>query len=876
MARDESPNPDENPLSLAESAFALVEADAAAAAGLAERALALARSRRQLEAQVAALHALSFARHELGDTRALGDIRAAIRIGERHGLTRRTALARRRLAMDLADRGAIRAALRELDRARASLDPLEQARSEVFRIGVLWYAGDSTQPLAGSDRALTTLRREGDTFWEAQLLRNRGGLLAERGDLGVAEPDLVRARDLFAGIGAKAAAFAMESELARIAYARGDIPGCLARLDAIDTRELSARTAAVHEILRARTLATAHLWTEALEALEQAQAIWRRSARDDHEGRLEVIRLTLLAGDPVRARALALRAQRSFAAQHRQLHAARAAGLALSAAIAAGEVRRSTLRSGRRAAAILAAGGWREDALRLRLAVARAAIELDSIEVARRELAACAPLRRRGPVADRVETWHVMALIRMAGGDADAAQQAARRGLRLLEDHRAGLGASDLRASASETGAGLARLGLRIALAHRPPGPLFEWAEALRGNALRLAPVTPPKSAELRDAMTELRQVSADLTRAEHGGRSTRTLLARQVRLETQVRRAFRHSAGDAQPSRARPTRTEIAKRLGDRALAEFVESDGHLTAVTLERGRLTRHDLGPLAPVAEQLEWLRFGLTRLAHLHRRAPQRATILDGARVSAERLDRHLLRPLAHTLGGGELVIVPTGALHDLPWSTLPSLRGRPLVVSPSAAAWWALQRPRRRRGRVVLVRGPHLRHAGVEIGAISSLYPGPLTLTGRAAAATAVLQALDGAMIAHLACHGRFRSDSPLFSSLGLADGPLNAYELQQLRRAPELIVLSACDLAVSSTHPGDELLGFAAALLDMGTRTIIASVMPVPDAPAKRLMLDLHRHMVGGASPAVALAQAQAALPARESALNGFVCLGSG
>ena len=82
-----------------------------------------------------------------------------------------------------------------------------------------------------------------------------------------------------------------------------------------------------------------------------------------------------------------------------------------------------------------------------------------------------------------------------------------------------------------------------------------------------------------------------------------------------------------------------------------------------------------------------------------------------------------------------------------------------------------------------MRGPHLRHAGVEIAAISSLHPRAVTLTGRAAAATAVLQALDGASIAHLACHGRFRSDSPLFASLELADGPLNAYELQQLRRA---------------------------------------------------------------------------------------------
>lgn len=94
----------ENPLALAESALVLVESDAAAAARVAERALETARSHNDAEAQVAALHALSYARHELGDPRAIRDIRAAIRIGTQHGLTRRTALARRRLAMDLADR----------------------------------------------------------------------------------------------------------------------------------------------------------------------------------------------------------------------------------------------------------------------------------------------------------------------------------------------------------------------------------------------------------------------------------------------------------------------------------------------------------------------------------------------------------------------------------------------------------------------------------------------------------------------------------------------------------------------------------------------------------------------------------------------------
>ena len=158
---------------------------------------------------------------------------------------------------------------------------------------------------------------------------------------------------------------------------------------------------------------------------------------------------------------------------------------------------------------------------------------------------------------------------------------------------------------------------------------------------------------------------------------------------------------------------------------------------------------------------------------------------------------------------------------------------------------------------MLAAGPHLRHARAELNAVAELYPGATTLQGRAADVGSVLRAIDGASIAHFACHGRMRSDSPLFSSLELADGPLNVYELQQLRRPPELVVLSSCDLATSATHPGDELLGFAAALLNMGTRTVIASTVPVPDAAAKRLMCALHEQLAARQPPARALAHAQ-------------------
>jgi len=49
------------------------------------------------------------------------------------------------------------------------------------------------------------------------------------------------------------------------------------------------------------------------------------------------------------------------------------------------------------------------------------------------------------------------------------------------------------------------------------------------------------------------------------------------------------------------------------------------------------------------------------------------------------------------------------------------------------------------------------------------------------------------------------------SSLELADGPMTALDLQWLRRAPEILLLSACDLALSARHPSDELLGLSTA-----------------------------------------------------------------
>ena len=863
----------EDPLALAEAAFDRVQADAAGAADDARRALRLARSRRLPEAQVVALHALAFAQDELGDPRGLRTARAAVRIAERHRLTDRAALARRRVAAVLEARGNTRAALRELDMASASMDAHELARTEVFRISARHVAGLPLGRIDATERALATLRRADDRIWEARLLNNRGLSLALRGDTARAESDLARARDLYLGLGAREAAFATELNLIRTTLARGELPLALKRLDAIGPEQVAPYNVGDLEMLRAEVLAAARVMDEALQALERSQVVWRRRRTDYPDEALEAIRLTLLAGDPTRALALARRTAARFRARGAELHRARAVGLGLAAACAAGAVRRTAIDAGRQAAAALAAAGWRDEALRVRLTVARGAAQLGISEIARHELHACEALRRRGTVGDRIEYRHVEALIALAAGDGARAQRSARRGLRLLDEYRAALGAADLRATASSLGVELARLGLRIALADSGrPERVLGWSERLRASALRLEPVTPPRIPALRDAQTALRQVTVEVRAAEHAGRPARALVTRQAALEATIRDLARHApGGPADGPDEAPSRRPLTDALGDRALLELVELDGELTGLVLAGGRLTRHRLGAAEPVQSEHEWLRFALARISRLRRGAPQASASREGARRSAQTLDELLILPLASQLDDRELVLAPTGALHALPWALLPSLRGRPLTIAPSAATWLMCQsRPRRRR-KVVLAAGPHLRHARAEMNAVAELYPGAITLQGRTADVGSVLRAIDGASIAHFACHGRMRSDSPLFSSLELADGPLNVYELQHLRRPPELVVLSSCDLAMSATHPGDELLGFAAALLNMGTRTVIASTVPVPDAAAKRLMRALHEQLAARQPPARALAHAQRLVARGESALTGIV-----
>jgi CHAT domain-containing protein len=93
-------------------------------------------------------------------------------------------------------------------------------------------------------------------------------------------------------------------------------------------------------------------------------------------------------------------------------------------------------------------------------------------------------------------------------------------------------------------------------------------------------------------------------------------------------------------------------------------------------------------------------------------------------------------------------------------------------------------------------------------------------------------------------------------------------------------VLSACESGLSDVHPGDELMGLAAALFSLGTATVVGSVSAIPDARTVPLMAAFHRRAASGATAAVALAKAQTEVEQERStdlpAAGGFITIGAG
>jgi len=267
----------------------------------------------------------------------------------------------------------------------------------------------------------------------------------------------------------------------------------------------------------------------------------------------------------------------------------------------------------------------------------------------------------------------------------------------------------------------------------------------------------------------------------------------------------------------------------------------------------------------------------------------------ARVQARLLGGAIAAPLVAAVPASvtHLVIVAGGPLTTLPFDVLELPDGRKLIerfsvsYAPSASVYAALRRraadadddgrpgtPAGARG--VLAFGaperprrsgvarwdtlPPLPAAAAEAREVARLVPRSLVRLGRDASESALKRApLGDVSILHFASHAvvdpaGLRGTALLLAPGGGDDGILRPEELGALALDADLVVLSACETALSGGHAGDEgLRGLVAPFIEAGARAVAATLWSVDDEAQRLLMRRFYHRLARGASISAAL-----------------------
>ncbi len=823
---------------------------------VASRLVAEARRTSHAEALVVALRAEAWCeRARLGNGRAKQLLDEAGRVARRHRLDGRLGevlVTRAAVSLEL---GRMAAAQRDLDRAATLVRDEGSAELGLQQAALFQNIGRMSDAAAVYRRVLAAPDAPIDV--RAKVANNLALVETQRGHHQAALGHLDEAARLASEVGPALVAIVAESR-AWVVVQTGRLSESLGLFDAAARLyEAAGLPLGEHYLELVDALVDLRLLPEANEmahrAVQQFQAhgVLLMGA----EAQLRAARLALLIGDHPGAIAAAALATSSLRRQRRTAWTAMAVVIAVEARTRIGEVSATHLGAVRRAAAALERLGIVSSAVQAQLTAGRAATALGKTAVARNSLHRAHELARRTPVLVRLRGRVAAALAAQLLHDDRGVLYHCRAGVNDLTRHRAALPSMELRALASGHGAELGRVGLEVLLRKGSALLVLDWMERTRAAALYA--IEPAATEGIEEELAALRAVHAELVQARREwGTEPPELLARQTAIESRVRRASWVRQGSAMAGSTAMAAAELRDQLDGQVLVEYSILDGRLSAVVLEAGRARLARLGPLRDVRYEADALSFALRRLTR-----PGSSAALASARASAEaglhRLAELLVRPLALP-DDARLVIVPVGHLQGLPWS---ALHPGPVSVAPSASFW---VRTRQRRalsgGDIVLVAGPELPGATAEIETLRRMHHRPVVLVPPLSTVSAVASALDGAALAHLACHGRLRSDNPTFSSLLLSDGLLTVHELDLRGIAPQRMILAACDSGAGVSYEGDEMLGFVSALMARGTAGLIASVVMVPDLEAVPLMRCLHALVLRGATLAEALWAARATI----------------
>ncbi len=853
------------------------------------------------EVRVVALWALARALLELDDVnQAAAALDEAIVLAEAFG--DETMLANIRVSASVCyfSQGHSERAFAELDQAEAELTGHLLGRAIMQRALLEHRQGHHRSALVLFNESSPLLVLGDDRVGEARLLANRSALHSYLGNWREAESDLQRLTLLARALDQRVIEAVAVHNLAFLHGRLGDIPSSLDGFELAreayagagsPARVIAALDADIVEVLHAAGL-SAEAAVVAGETV--AHCVEAGNTAAEAEARLRLAEALLAVGDRARALEESHLARVSFEADGRTAWAALAESVELMAMLDIAvwkqdlEAFKHWWDRSMAVAGVLADQDWYRQAARLRVDTARLAYDLGRRDLVLASLRDAADLRDATPPELRILAWHARALegaVRSGSAEALAAVEA---GLEVVREHRESFGSTELRALASAQGMALAELGLQLALETEDAFSVLLWAERLKAGALDLAPVRPPADDALTLALADVRNLEAQLREETASGTVDDSLRDRVRESEQAVSQILRRVSGEDSSGKILSSQnlSDLLDLARDNVVVEFLVSAGQLWSVTVRDNEPHVRCLGDVDLVDVELDNLLFALRRAA----RGPTSQASADAIRSSLERSVAALDEVLLATVDvdtHSPIVIIPTGRLHELPWNALPTLRGRAAVVSPSLRLWCRAPRDGEQSARdVLLMAGPGLNAAEAEVAEVAAIYaasqkpPVVFARTGPDATPATALEFMERVDLAHLAAHGTFREESPLFSTIHLFGASLTVHDLETLVTAPRVVVLPACSAGRSRTHFGDELLGTTGALLSLGVEALIAPVIEVPDEATRACMAALHHKLAAGSSPSTALDEVAGEVANDDdlravSAGLAFVCFGT-
>jgi CHAT domain-containing protein/predicted negative regulator of RcsB-dependent stress response len=290
-----------------------------------------------------------------------------------------------------------------------------------------------------------------------------------------------------------------------------------------------------------------------------------------------------------------------------------------------------------------------------------------------------------------------------------------------------------------------------------------------------------------------------------------------------------------------------------DTTLIEYYSTGDQLIAAVVKKNKTEIIPVGVVSRITHFLQLLRFQISkfRMGVAYTERFERP-LLDATRAHLKSLCDELFAPLRKHIDSKHLIFVPHGALHFLPFHALRNedqylCEAYTISYAPSATVFTLCQEKAQSEQPFSLVMGiPDERapHILGEVESVAPLLPHAELLVGEQATSGKLKEKGAESGLLHIATHGSYRQDNPMFSGIRLGDGYLNLHDLYHMRLPAKLVTLSGCATGMNFVAQGDELLGLQRGLFCAGATSLLLSLWDVHDQSTAKLMHAFYKRYI--------------------------------